>query len=165
MRHLLLLAIVISTLSAGEAPKWAQMDYGPAFGCSLQIDKQYVLRALIVRLDKDKQTYVAYDLETMRIAAMWTGGFIDYKGVIFNGEHHAQPKPVGTMIFTNTVGPGWAKDGSFADPRPEVKAAYNVPAGGSEMTREGQPMPKAWIEPRGHYLHGQQVVLSYAING
>ena len=165
MRHLLLLAFAITALSAGEPPKWAAMDYGPAFGCSLQIGKEYVLRALIVRLDKEKQTYVAYDLETMRVAAMWTGGFIDYKGVIFNGEHHAQPKPAGTMIFTNSVGPGWAKDGSFADPRPEYKAAYNVPTGGSELTREGQPMPKEWIDYRGYYLHGDEVVLSYVANG
>lgn len=166
MRHLLLLlACAITALSAGEPPKWVAMDYGPAFGCSLQIDKQYVLRALIVRLDKEKQTYIAYDLETMRVAAMWTGGFIDYKGVIFNGEHHSQPKPAGTMIFSNQVGPGWAKGGSFADPRPEYKAAYNVPKDGSEMTREGQPMPKEWVKPGGHYLHGQQVVLSYEING
>jgi glucose/arabinose dehydrogenase len=70
------------------------------------------------------------------------------------------------MIFSNPVGPGWAdKAGSFADPRPEVKAAYNVPAGGSEMTREGQPMPKEWIDYHGHYLHGDEVVLSYAVNG
>lgn len=164
MRHLLLLALAITTLSAGEAPKWAQMDYGPAFGCSLQIDKQYVLRALIVRLDKEKQTYVAYDLETMRVAAMWTGGFIDYKGVIFNGEHHSQPKPAGTMIFSNPVGPGWAKGGSFADPRPEYKAAYNVPKDGSEMTREGQPMPKDWLRYDGHWLDGQAAILALTVD-
>ena len=165
MRHLLLLLVLLTPLRAGEAPRWAQMDYGPTLGCSLQIGNEYVLRALIVRLDKEKQTYVAYDLETMRVAALWTGGFIDGKGVIFNGEHHAQPKPVGTMAWSNPVGPGWARDGSFADPRPQFKAAYNVPKDGSEMTREGQPLPREWVEPRGHYLHGQDVVLSYLING
>jgi hypothetical protein len=169
MRHLALLSILLTslaTLRAGEAPRWAQMDYGPAFGCSLQVGSEYVLRALIVRLDRERQIHVAYDLETMRVAAMWTGGFIDGKGVVFNGEHHAQPKPVGTMVFSNPVGPGWAgRDGGLADPRPLNRAAYNVPAGGSEMTREGQPMPKEWIDYRGYHLHGDDVVLSYRVNG
>jgi hypothetical protein len=166
MRHLLLLALLITTLRAGDAPRWAQMDYGPTMGCSLQIGTEYVLRALIVRLDKEKQTYVAYDLETMRIAAMWTGGFIDGKGVIFNGEHHSQPKPAGTMLWSNPVGPGWAnKEGSFADPRPQYVAKYNMPKGGSELTREGQPMPTEWIDYQGYYLHGDEVVLSYSVNG
>src|SRR5688572_8582520 len=115
MRQFLLLALLLASLRAGEAPRWAQMDHGPTMGCSLQIGSEYVLRALIVRLDQEKQTYVAYDLETMRIAAMWTGGFIDGNGVIFKGEHHAQPKPVGTVLWSNPVGPGWSKGGSFAD--------------------------------------------------
>lgn len=166
MRHLLLLVLFFTSLRAGEAPRWAQMDYGPTMGCSLQIGNEYVLRALIVRLDKEKQTYVAYDLETMRVAALWTGGFIDGKGVIFNAEHHSQPKPVGTMVWSNPVGPGWAnKDGSFADPRPQYVAKYNQPQGGSELTREGQPMPKEWINYHGYYLYGDEVVLSYSVNG
>ena len=166
MRHLVLLALLLSPLRAGEAPRWAQMEYGPTMGCSLQIGTEYVLRALIIRLDKEQQTYVAYDLETMRIAAMWTGGFIDGKGVVFNGEHHVQPKPVGTMVWSNPIGPGWAdKSGSFADPRPQVVAKYNLPKGGSESTREGQPMPKEWVQYRGHYLTEQGVVLSYMVQG
>jgi len=170
MRHLLFLLLTtligFLPLKAGEAPRWAQMDYGPTMGCSLQIGTEYVLRALIVRLDKEKQTYVAYDLETMRIAAMWTGGFIDGNGVIFKGEHHTQPKPVGTMLWSNPVGPSWAnKDGSFADPRPQYVAKYNVPQGGSELTREGQPMPKEWVQYRGHYLTEEGVVLSYMVQG
>ncbi len=166
MRHLLLLLLVaLATLRAGEAPRWGQMDYGPTLGCSLQIGSEYVLRALIVRLDQQQQTYVAYDLETMRVAALWTGGFIDGKGVVFNGEHHAQPKPMGRILFSNPVGPGWAKNGSFSDPRPLYKAAYNVPAGGNEMTREGQPMPQDWVAYRGHHLSRMGIVLSYTVLG
>jgi len=163
MHHLLLLALLITSLRAGDAPRWAQMDYGPTMGCGLQIGTEYVLRALIVRLDKEKQTYVAYDLETMRVAAMWTGGFIDYKGVIFNGEHHAQPKPVGTMLWSNPVGPGWAKDGSFADPRAQYAAKYNVPKDGSELTREGQPMPKEWLRYDGHCLDAQATIFALTV--
>jgi hypothetical protein len=166
MRHLLLFALVITSPRAGEAPRWARMDYGPAIGCSLQIGNEYVLRALIVRLDRERQTHVAYDLETMRVAALWTGGFIDGKGVVFNGEHHVQPKPAGTMLWSHPVGPGWAdKEGSFADPRPQYVATYNRPPGASELTREGQPMPKEWIAYQGYYLHGEEVVLSYRVNG
>jgi hypothetical protein len=159
--------IVCLCAAAGDAPKkkWEAMDYGPTLGCSLQIDKEYVLRALMVRLSAEKQTYFCYDLETLRPAAAWSGGFIDFNGVIFNGNHHAQPKPKGTFLFQNGIGPGWAKDGSFADPRPEVKAAYNVPPGGSEMTREGQPMPAEWGHFNGYYLNGERVIVAYTIRG
>jgi glucose/arabinose dehydrogenase len=166
-----LLLLMLGAACAGDAPApkkpkaWEAMDYGPTLGCSLQVGSQYVLRALIIRLEAGRQTYCCYDLETMRMAAAWSGGFIDWKGTIFDGEHHVQPKPVGTMLFADQVGPGWARDGSFADPRPEYRAAYNVPAGGSEATREGQPMPADWVRSKGHYLHGQQVVLSYTVNG
>ncbi len=164
LRALLLLALVLAA-RAGDAPRWAQMDYGPAFSCTLLVDKTYVLRALLVRLDPAKQTWVCYDLETMRVAALWSGGFLDGRNVVFNGEHHAQPQPAGSIIFSSPMGPGWAHAGSFTDPREERRAAYNVPAGASDRTREGQPLPAAWLRPRGYYLHGQDVVLSYVADG
>ena len=160
-------AVACSCLAAEDAgkTKWGAMDYGPTLACTLQVDKEYVLRALIVRLDPQKQTYLCYDIETMRVAAVWTGGFIDYHGVVFNGTHHEQPKPAGTMLMINPLGPGWARNGSLEDPRPLVRAAYNVPKGASEMTREGQPMASDWVHLNGHYLYDQQVVLSYRVNG
>jgi hypothetical protein len=164
LRALVLFAAVACSCLAGEdagKTKWGAMDYGPTLACTLQVDKEYVLRALIVRLDPQKQTYLCYDLETMRVAAVWTGGFIDWHGVVFNGTHHEQPKPAGTMVMINPLGPGWARNGSLEDPRPLVRAAYNVPKGASEMTREGQPMPSDWVHLNGHYLYDQQVVLSY----
>jgi hypothetical protein len=162
----LLAALLLPLFGADDATtKWGAMDYGPTLACTLQVDKQYVLRALIVRLDPARQTYLCYDLETMRVAAVWSGGFIDYHGVLFNGTHHEQPKPKGTMLMVNQLGPGWSKDGSLEDPRPLWRAAYNVPTGASEMTREGQPMPADWVHLNGHYLHEQQVVLSYTVNG
>jgi hypothetical protein len=168
IRLLAVCALLVSAALHAEdvnKTKWGAMDYGPTLACSLQVDKEYVLRALIVRLDARSQTYLCYDLETMRVAAVWTGGFIDFHGVVFNGTHHEQPKPVGTMLMVNLLGPGWARDGSLVDPRPEVRAPYNVPKGASEMTREGQPMPNEWVHLNGHYLYGQQVVLSYSVNG
>jgi len=169
MRNVIFSLFLLTSFSvlSGEAGKKKHevMDYGPAMGCSLVIDKEYVLRAHLVRLNAEKQTYVCYDLETLRVAAAWSGGFIDFNGVIFNGSHHAQPKPKGTILFTNKVGPGWAKGGSFEDPRLANKATYNLPPGGNEMTREGQPMPADWIKFNGHYMHGQQIVLAYTVNG
>jgi hypothetical protein len=161
---LLFAAVGSHARESAEKKKAEAMDYGPTLGCSLEINGELVLRALIVRLNKEKKVYACYDLETMRLAAVWSGGFINFNGVIFDAEHHCQPKPQGTFLFANKVGPGWARDGSFSDPRPEFKVTYNAPKGGV-MTREGQPMPAEWIKLNGHYLNGERVVLSYRING
>ena len=65
LRLTLLAALLMPLLRADDATsKWGAMDYGPTLACTLQVDKQYVLRALIVRLDPARQTYLCYDLET-----------------------------------------------------------------------------------------------------
>jgi hypothetical protein len=56
----------------------------------------------------------------MRFAAAWTGdGFIDWRGIHFNGQHQVHPKLAGERHVENPVGPGWAdpRTGSFTDPR------------------------------------------------
>ncbi|RME93247.1 MAG: hypothetical protein D6766_08540, partial [Verrucomicrobia bacterium] len=68
-------------------------------------------------------------------------------GVVFDGEHWAWPKIDGEQVFGNPVGPGWARQGSFADPR-------QYPYG---------PLPREHAHWRGLYLHGRQVILSYTV--
>src|SRR5262249_33954916 len=45
--------------------------------------------------------------------------------------------------------PGWAKDGSFTDPRP----------------RPFGPLPREWAKYRGLYLNGPRVTLHYTVGG
>ena len=65
-------------------------------------------------------SWALFDHDTLRFAAAWSGdGFIDWKGIHFNGQHQVHPKLVGDVHVANPVGPGWAdpETGSFDDPR------------------------------------------------
>src|SRR4051812_24525638 len=114
---LLLLALtqLIHAADPKPKPRWEQMDYGPFLSHTFgPIDGNWVLKGTLVRLDKEKQAYALYDTEMMRVAAVWTGGFIDGKGVVFDGDHHQTPGPAKSakMMFTTKPGPGWAKPGT-----------------------------------------------------
>jgi len=147
-------------------PRWVAMEYGPTLALTLrtppddatlkikykgedykQPNDGYTLKALTVRVDKEKKAYVCYDEETLRMSCAWDGNFIDYNGVIFNGEHHVQPAPKGTLRFATRNGPGWAKDGNFEDPRKDHSG----------------PLGADWVKFHGHYMNGEKVVLSYSV--
>ena len=50
-------------------------------------------------------------------------------------------------MFENPVAPGWARDGSFRDPREEGFG----------------PLPENWAKYRGRYVHGGLTILSYSV--
>ena len=143
---------------------YERMDYGPFLSGTFDAAEpkgNSTLKGIIVSLDKDQTTNVLFDTELLRYSAGWTGDFIDYHGVAYDGQHVATPKIAGTQVFGTPVMPGWAdKDGSFKDPR--VPAADN---------NYGQPpvpvgnLPKEWCHYRGLYRCGDQVVFSYEVNG
>ena len=120
-------------------------DYGPALASQLGRD---INSALTVTLGD--QT-IAYNLHTMDQAGLWTGGFLDVDQTQHKrgrGEGYSQPK--GTPV------PGlatwrWGHDESLGYPTDDV-----LPRG---------PLPQRWLDYRGHYLHGDRIVLSYAIDG
>ena len=142
--------------------KWERMDYGPFLSGTFDAPEpkgNTALKGIIVSFDKDQTTNVLFDTETLRYAAGWTGDFIDFHGVAYDGAHVATPKVAGTQVFGTPVMPGWAdKDGSFKDPRtPPVdikKGMPDVPVGN---------LP--WCHYRGLYRCGDQVVFSYTVNG
>src|SRR4051794_15157208 len=108
-RTLLLLALSPLALAqpAGPAPAkpkpspakpWLDMDYGPTL--STTIESAYPARnitqkGIAIRLDAKTQTYVLFDEDLFRYSLAWTGGFIDWRGVLFNGEHRVWPSAVG----------------------------------------------------------------------
>ena len=147
---------------APKAPARAElMDYGPFLTASYAQGKGNIAaKGIAVRLNPEGSplphggtskipTYICFDPDLMRVSAMWTGEFSDFRGMQFKGgwniargpninaEPHVATKP----------GPGWAKDGSFADPR---------------NPKEG-PLPKDWAQYKGLYLHGNKVIFSYRV--
>src|SRR5581483_9458051 len=87
--------------------------------------------------------------------AAWTGdGFIDWKGIHFNGQHQVHPKIAGEVHVANPVGPGWAdpQTGNFTDPR--FLGRDKRPYG---------PLPREWARYRGTYAFGDRTVISYTV--
>ena len=158
-KNLLALTLLLTAAVFGgekQLPQWEAMDYGPFLSMTLNLGnaenghEHPVYKATVVRLgDKEHPVYVAYDTELMRVAAAWSGGWINGDGVIFNGNHHAQPKPKGDIFLTTSELPGWAVDGKFEDPRPDKRG----------------PMPQDVMKFGGIYRNGNQVVLKYSVDG
>lgn len=120
-------------------------DYGPVLASQLG---DHVGSALTVRLDDE--TSMSYDLQVMGSPAAWTGGFLDLAETQHHkqrGEGRARP---GGELMAGLEAWGWGHGGSLDWDR------SRRPARG--------PLPKDWLDYHGHYLHGDQVVLSYAID-
>ncbi|MFP6583897.1 MAG: DUF6797 domain-containing protein, partial [Candidatus Hydrogenedentota bacterium] len=142
--------------------KWADIDFGPSTTLSLQVSKDNIAyKGLAIRLDEgvggvsSGTEFMVFDMDTLRWAGGWSGeGFIDWRGIALNGEHEIHPSIVGDLTFTNPVAPGWARpgDGSLIDER----------VVGRDGLRYG-PLARDWAHWKGHYIHGDKVVLSYTV--
>lgn len=124
----------------------AERDFGTAIAS--QLGKDHV-SVLTVKLADDHA--MAYDLHSMDMVGLWKGGFLDLSETQherLRGE--GTPKPAGTPISGLQIWQ-WAHDGLLGYPKENL-----LPRG---------PMPETWLDYQGHYVHGDQVVLSYAIDG
>ena len=162
------LATLPKGTSFGPAPvtvePWVTMDYGPALLNTYEVGgagPNFAYKGVAVRLDAGSggvsrgDRWALFDLDTMRFTAAWSGkGFIDWKGIQFNGQHQVHPKLVGDVQLANTMGPGWAnpETGRFDDPR----------LTGRDGRRYG-PLPRSWAQYRGMYHFGDQTILSYTV--
>jgi glucose/arabinose dehydrogenase len=93
------------------------------------------------------QCGIIFDTETLRYSAGWSGGFINYTGVVFNGAHGANPSPRGTLAFGTGAAPGWGHNGDLKDPRP-------IPHG---------PLPRDWARYKGLYRSDKGIVFTYTV--
>src|SRR5688572_7814764 len=124
------------------------MDYGPFLASTVSRvyyrgDKDLVaLKGLTIKLG---EATVCYDLDLLRVAAVWTGGFLDLAGTHLVSSKGAIPTTVGGNVCATTQAePGWTTS-DFRDPR-------SVPSG---------PLPG--VRYKGLYRHGRQVVLNYSV--
>ena len=154
--------------SRGPAPTsiepWSAMDYGPSLAATIEIGSDgsnFAYKGIAVRLDPGPggiargHAWVVYDHDTMRLAAAWTGqGFIDWKGINFDGQHQVHPRLIGQIHVSTVNGPGWAnpRDGSFTDLR--IRGRDGCFYG---------PLPGTWAHFQGLYHHGNQVILKYRV--
>ena len=119
-------------------------DYGPALASQLE---RKVSSALTIDLGP---LTVSYNLHSMDQAGIWKEGFLD-----LSQTQHQRPRgegtanPLGERVDGLSVWQ-WGHNGSLDYSRQGL-----LPRG---------PMPGEWMQYRGHYLYGNDVVLSYAID-
>ena len=101
-----------------------------------------------IAIDVGNESTILFDIDLVRVAGGWTGGFITEDGVTFNGKHGNNPLSDGAVVFGTPAKPGWADDfGSFNDTRPE-------PFG---------PMDKSVAHWKGVHVRGDKVILEYTV--
>lgn len=153
---------VAKAASVDHSRFYLKMDFGPALQWTYQVAPGNIAyKGIAIRLDEGSggvsqgNAWMLYDHDTMRVAAAWTGeGFIDWKGIGFDGSHGTHASIVGDIAWTNPVGPGWADPitGQWTDPRTP----------GRDGKRYG-PLPRAWSQYRGLYLHNNRAIVAYAV--
>ena len=143
-------------------PSYRRMDYGNALHWTYEVAKQNIVqKGIAVRVDDGPggvsrgRAFVVYDQDTMRFAAAWTGaGFIDWKGVAFDGSHNSHAHIRGKLVFAAANEPGWANPatGSWQDER----------IIGRDGKRYG-PLPKSWLRFLGRQQLGDDSILEYSV--
>jgi hypothetical protein len=98
-----------------------------------------------------------FDTETLRYAAVWSGGYLDVAPTNLVRDQGPLPvRAVGSILFQSPDTAGWAnRDGSFADPRP--------PNSDKRVTSGQGPLPKDWAHYLGLYRSGPNVIFSYTV--
>ena len=138
---------------------WLHMDYGPVISASVTVrepedpraDKQpgtnISYKSHAVMLADERRAGVIFDTELLRMAAGWNGPQYVLTGTVYDWKHGPHPHLDGEPVFETPPAPGWARDGSFADPRPEGFG----------------PLPADWAKYKGRYMFGDKVVLRYSV--
>lgn len=124
----------------------------PAAGKALFSPRHLASKGLVVKLGEHDEGYVCYDTDTQRMAAAWTGGFLNLRLTnigSYKGDKTGAAEVAGEVQFSTASGPGAVSGSDFADPRPEGAG----------------PLPHVKARFKGFYLHGQQVILSYQVEG
>jgi len=137
-------------LLAAQIGRGANPELGPTFSGTIRANypgANTTMKGIVVTLGPEKKAFVCYDTDLMRVSVGWTGEFLNFGNYLKEINHPQPPQVAGQAIFGTPPGPGWTKNGSLADPRPEARG----------------PLPREYAKYRGLYLHGQRVVFSYTV--
>ncbi len=144
-----------------EEQPWLHMDYGPVISASATVrepedpradkgpDDNVSYKSHAILLDGDRRAGILFDTELLRATAGWIGPQYVLTGTVYDWSHGPHPYLDGDPVFETKLAPGWARDGSFADPRPEGFG----------------PLPTDWAKYRGRYMFGERVILHYTVGG
>ena len=141
---------------------YMKMDFGNNMNYTFEVGPDNIAyKAIAVRLDTGPEgiakgnTWIAYDHDLMRVAAIWRGDrFINWRSIAMDGSHGTHPRIEGKVLLLNPKAPGWAKPGTddFEDPR--FLGRDNKPYG---------PLPRGWVHYKGLYQHGERILIDYTV--
>ncbi|NBP25679.1 MAG: hypothetical protein EBU81_14260, partial [Proteobacteria bacterium] len=148
-------ALALSIVSASAAEKineaLLQKDF-PFQGACISASfpaKNTAMKGLALRLPGAADANMLFDTDLCRMAAGWTGGYINTRGVTFDGSHGGHPSIVGKQAFGTAVVPGVSLTGVFTDARKE-------PFG---------PTDASVVRWDGLHVAGDRVQLNYTVAG
>src|SRR5262245_39878699 len=130
--------------------RFREMNTGPFLNCTMRYPlgkgNETVFKATVVKLGEKGDAGVVFDRCTMRLAAAWTGGYLNHSDRRFGLMN--TPTPKGEMVFGQPKGAGWA----------DFEGDWTIKA-----ERVTKPLPNWWMKYRGLYVHGDRIVLSYTV--
>ena len=105
-------------------------------------------KGIAIKLTQD--SFVCFDTDLLRMTAGWTGKYLNFNGVAFDGGHGGHPSIAGDQKFGTKNVPGVAaSETAFNDTRPEPFGPISTELG-------------RW---NGLYVQGDDVILSYTVLG
>ena len=144
MKHLFI--ILLLGISSGLIGA----DKGSFISTAVKINNDTAARSHIVSFDGKSKAGIVFDSDTMRWSGAWLDGSMEYKGLPFTGAHGPYPSLKKKPLFSTKAGPGYAKNGSFSEPRT------------GDSPKLG-PLPKGWAKFLGVYRSGKDVVFHYSV--
>jgi len=145
---------------------WTLMDYGPSMFNTIEVSRDgsnIAQKGIVVRLDsgpggvESGSHWLMYEHDTMRVAGAWSGQFIDYEGIHFNGTHGRHPRATGEIHFANPTAPGFGRPGETSDSQFKDDRVIG---------RDGKhygPLPREWTKYLGMYRFGDKSIIKYRI--
>src|SRR5690606_18054124 len=107
-----------------KAKKWEAMDYGRFLSGSYDNAEgkntitgkgSATNKGIGIKVGEAGDATLLFDTDLLRMSGGWTNGWVNLKGVAFDGGHGPNPGPAkgADIVFQTNPGPGWSKGGSF----------------------------------------------------
>ncbi|MEX2214658.1 MAG: DUF6797 domain-containing protein [Phycisphaeraceae bacterium] len=151
----LLFLAFVAPVGAQNKPKsdarWMNSQLGPTFASTFQFKakgRNGVAKGLAIRIGDKGEAAVLFDTDTASYAAGWVGDFVVIKAgrdALLDNDAPGEQN----LAWSTPSGPGWAKGNDWSDPRPRAHG----------------PLPRDHTKFKGHWMHGDRVVLHYTVGG
>ncbi len=141
--------------------KWDAMEIGPFFTSGFA-GPHPACKNISIKVGTNA---VAFDTELLRMTMGWSGGFLKLPKL--RGGLEGFPQPDGAPVFWTPSAPGWAKSGSFKDPR-SIFRRFDYGLNADKLVPFPKEivyghLPNEWARYNGIYLNGDKTIISYTV--